>query len=95
MSIFKEPDFSSDKEPREPPAMNVLALVKGSERYVYLYDDDSRLQLLQQLGRHAADKELSFTWYDAAVLSQKVRRAAQEKIPEAFREKSDEDHYPF
>ena len=55
-------------------AMNVLALVKESERYVFLYDDDSPTELLQTLGKYAADRELSFTWYDAAVLSQKVRR---------------------
>lgn len=59
--------------------MNVLALVKGSERYVFLYDDDSLRPLLQTLGRYAADPELSFTWYDAAILSQKVRRIRDER----------------
>lgn len=59
--------------------MNVLALVKGSERYVFLYDDDSLRSLLQTLGRYAADPELSFTWYDAAILSQKVRRIRDER----------------
>ncbi len=54
--------------------MNCLALVKSSERYVFLYDDESTATLLQTLGRFAADKTLSFTWYDAAVLSQKVRK---------------------
>ena len=54
--------------------MNVLALVKDSERYIFLYDDESPGALLQTLGRFAADPELSFTWYDAAILSQKVRR---------------------
>jgi hypothetical protein len=54
--------------------MNVLALVKDSERYVFIYDDASPNALLQTLGRFAADKDLSFTWYDAAILSQKVRR---------------------
>ena len=58
-------------------SMNVLALVKDSERYVFLYDDESTATLLQTLGRYAADKTLSFTWYDAAVLSQKIRRAMQ------------------
>ena len=53
--------------------VNVVALVKGTERYVFLYDDESSSTLLQTLGRFAADPELSFTWYDAAVLSQKVR----------------------
>jgi hypothetical protein len=54
--------------------INVLALLKGEERYVFLYDDRSTDQVLQTLGRYAADPELSFTWYDAAVLSQRVRQ---------------------
>ena len=54
--------------------INVLALVKGQERYVFLYDDDSRAEALRVLGRYASNPELSFTWYDAAVLSQKIRQ---------------------
>ncbi len=57
--------------------INVLALVKGAERYVFLYDDDSRAETLRVLGRFASNPELSFTWYDAAVLSQKVRQETQ------------------
>jgi hypothetical protein len=53
--------------------INVLALVKGAERYVFLYDDASRAEALRTLGRYASNPELSFTWYDAAVLSQKIR----------------------
>lgn len=56
--------------------INVLALVKGSERYVFLYDDESRAETLRVLGRYASNEELSFTWYDAAVLSQKIRQEA-------------------
>jgi hypothetical protein len=59
--------------------VNVLALVKDGERYVFLYDDASSASLLQTLGRYAADPELSFSWYDAAVLSQKVRRMKREE----------------
>jgi len=55
-------------------SVNVLALVKDSERYVFLYDDEGCDSLLRTLGRYAADSDLSFTWYDAAVLSRKVRR---------------------
>lgn len=54
--------------------INVLALVKGTERYVFLYDDSSRAETLRVLGRFASNPELSFTWYDAAVLSQKIRQ---------------------
>lgn len=55
-------------------SVNVIALVKDGERYVFLFDEESAPQLLQTLGHHAADPEMNFTWYDAAVLSQKVRR---------------------
>ena len=69
--------------------MNVLALVKDSERYVFLYDDDSDAALLQQLGQFASDTELSFTWYDAAILSQKVRRLKRQAVQEAAEDEFD------
>jgi len=61
--------------------INVLALVKGSERYVFLYDDASRAETLRMLGRYASNPDLSFTWYDAAVLSQKIRQETQKVAP--------------
>ncbi|MEW4530149.1 MAG: hypothetical protein ACF8PG_05970 [Maioricimonas sp. JB045] len=70
-------------------SVNVLALVKDGERYVFLYDHNSASELLQTLGRYAADPELSFSWYDAAVLSQKVRRLQRQAAGEptsSFRE---------
>lgn len=54
--------------------INVLALVKGAERYVFLYNDANRAETLRTLGRFASNPELSFTWYDAAVLSQRIRQ---------------------
>ncbi len=57
--------------------INVLALVKNDERYVILFDDDQRGEALRTLGRYASNPELSFSWYDAAVLSQKVRNLAK------------------
>ena len=59
--------------------INVIALVKESERYIFLYDDESPAALLQTFGRYASDPELSFSWYDAAMLSQKVRRSQREQ----------------
>lgn len=56
--------------------INVLAMVKGEERYVFLYDEKNRVETLRMLGRYAADPQLSFTWYDAAVMSKKIREIA-------------------
>lgn len=75
--------------------INVLALVKGEERYIFLYDDNRRAETLRTLGRYASDPDLSFTWYDAAVLSQKVRRASQEQEKEAPTAKSSRFELPF
>lgn len=68
-------------------SLNVLALVKDGERFVFLYDHQSTPQVLQTLGKFAADPELCFTWYDAAVLSQKVRKLRETA--------GDEDETPF
>lgn len=62
--------------------INVLALVKGQERYVFLYNDKNRAETLRVLGRFASNPELSFTWYDAAVLSQKIRQESQKQAAE-------------
>jgi hypothetical protein len=55
------------------PELNVLALLKGAERYIYVYDDVSHQELLDALHEQAGNKELSLTGFDAAVLSQKSR----------------------
>jgi hypothetical protein len=62
--------------------VNVLALVKGEERYIFLYNDSNRAETLRALGRYASNPELSFTWYDAAVLSQKIRQESQQSARE-------------
>jgi len=43
--------------------IRVVAIVKGAERYVYLWEDDEpgRQAVVRVLGRHAADPELSLT----------------------------------
>src|SRR4051794_20204807 len=63
--------------------INVLALVKGEERYIFLYDDEHKSEALKTLGRFASNAELSFSWYDAAVLSQRIRQTAMEQRAEA------------
>ena len=66
--------------------INVLAMVKGTERYIFLYDDNNRTETLRMLGRFAADPQLSFTWYDAAVMSKKIREVTlNEELPAADR----------
>ncbi len=55
---------------------NVLALIKGQERYLYVYDDASRARLIDAFRDQAADPAMNFTWFDAAVLTDKARQQA-------------------
>ena len=60
---------------------NVLALVKGQEHYIFVYDDESRQTLIDSFRDQAADPVLSFNWFDAAVLTQKAREQASSLTP--------------
>jgi hypothetical protein len=62
---------------------NVLALIKGHERYIFVYDDDSREPLIESLRDHAADPRLNFSWFDAAVLTEKARQQAAGQAADA------------
>jgi hypothetical protein len=52
--------------------LNILALIKGDERYVYVYDDASRPKLVEAFHAQAANAELSLNWFDVVVLTQKA-----------------------
>jgi hypothetical protein len=55
-----------------PREVNVLALIKGNDHYVYVYDEESRAELLRHFREQAAEESLSLTWFDAAVLTEKA-----------------------
>jgi hypothetical protein len=65
--------------------LNVLALLKGSERFVFVYDDASRDATIAAIRDQAADPDVSLNWFDAAVLTERARqqgeRAAPERLP--------------
>ena len=61
-----------------PHELSVLALIRGRERYVYVYDDASREELIEAIRAQAASPAVSLTWYDAAVLTERARQQAQE-----------------
>jgi hypothetical protein len=52
--------------------LNVLALIKGVEIYVYVYDDQSRDHLQKTLQSQAADPSLRLNWFDAAILNRRA-----------------------
>ncbi len=58
--------------------LNVLALIKGEERFIFVYDDDSKDSLINDIRDKAADPAVALNWFDAAVLTERVRNPAAE-----------------
>jgi hypothetical protein len=65
---------------RTDPGANYVAYAKGEERYVLAYWDDQIEGAFRTLGRWASNPELSFSWYDAARLSQRIRQQAKQIV---------------
>lgn len=59
------------------PDINVLVLCKGAERYVLLYPDARADEATRQCRYWATNADLNFSWYDAEVLSGRIRAAMQ------------------
>ncbi len=58
------------------PDLNVLALFKGPERFIFVYDDPSRDALIAAVRDAAADPNVGLNWFDAAVLTERARQQA-------------------
>ena len=58
-----------------PPTVSFAALLRGGERYVFVWDShpESLRGVLRACGKFASDPYLAFTWYDAAIISNRVR----------------------
>jgi len=53
--------------------LNVLALIKGKDRFVFVYDDDSRESLIEHFRHQASNPKCGLSWFDAMVLTEKAR----------------------
>ena len=56
--------------------LNVLALIKGTERFIFVYDDASRREVVAAIRDAAADARTAFNWFDAAVLTERANQQA-------------------
>jgi hypothetical protein len=53
--------------------LNVLALFKGETRYIFVYDEVSSEALIEEIRNKAADPKMLINWFDASVLTQRIR----------------------
>ena len=52
-----------------------LVLNKGSEKYIFRYQNGREAELLDALVAHANNSQIEFDWFDAAVLSFKLTQS--------------------
>ena len=64
-----------------PPAdsdLNVIVIVRGGHRWIFLYDDASLDALCDLVGRWAFDNDRDFSSYDAFCLCRAARELKEE-----------------
>lgn len=61
--------YASDKSDVEHETLRLAAIVKGSERYVFLFQAKRAQEALAIAGRWARDPQLSFSYRDLAKLA--------------------------
>lgn len=52
--------------------INVLALTKGKEKYIYLYEDSEAPMIVDVIEQQAENPKLSLKWREAFVLCAKI-----------------------
>jgi hypothetical protein len=62
--------------------LSILALVKGKERYLYVFDDSSLDRLIEVIREQAASPAASLSWFDAKILTERARQQVQEAASE-------------
>ncbi len=52
---------------------NLLVLIKGGERFIFLYCDESKDAVVEDIYSKASDPACGLNWYDAQILAKRVR----------------------
>ena len=66
-----------------------LLLNKGTEKFIFRYENGQEDKLLDALIEQAKDKRTSFDWFDAAVLSFKLTQSLIGQADELLRDNAD------
>jgi hypothetical protein len=46
---------------------------------MFIYRDETRTGMLREIGKLAADPTVDFSWYDAALVSQRIRQSMHDE----------------
>ena len=70
---FRRPILRKLELPKEmEKKKRQLVLNKGTEKFIFRYEDGREDELLEVMIKHAKDPRTDFDWFDAAVLSFKL-----------------------
>lgn len=69
--------------------MRQLVLNKGTEKFIFRYENGREEELLDALIEQAKDKRTDFDWFDAAVLSFKLTQLLIGQADELLSENTD------
>jgi len=58
-------------------ALNELRMFKDGHTYIFRYTDSNRSDMLRWIASFAASEYVNLNWYDAAMLSKKIRQQPQ------------------
>ena len=61
-------------------AIRQLSLVKGEERFLFRYQQGQEPRVVDAFAELASDRESSFDWFDAAVLSYQMGRRLETEL---------------
>jgi len=53
--------------------INLITLITADQRFVFVFTDATKDETLRHLARFAANPDIPFSWFDAALLSRKIR----------------------
>ena len=54
--------------------IHLVEFVKNGECYIFVYTKKTVPEILRILGKWAHNEDLNLSWYDAACISQKIRK---------------------
>lgn len=57
-----------------------LSLVKGEERFVFRYRSGQEAEIIDEFASLAGNRQSSFDWFDAAVLSYQMGRRLETEL---------------
>ena len=57
-----------------------LSLIKGDERFIFRYPTGGEAEVIDAFANMAGNRESSFDWFDAAVLSYQMGRRLETEL---------------